>query len=505
MEITETCKILGETISVCPDCLKVVPAYKVKYCEQVFMEKACPEHGNFKTLIWNGLPEYESWGAFKRIRPDIKCITKVEKGCPYDCGLCPEHRQGTCCVLLEVTARCNLRCPVCFASAGGENVPDPSLEDIGRWYDTLMEHGGPFNIQLSGGEPTVREDLPRIIRLGKQKGFTFFQLNTNGLRLAEEPEYCMELKEAGLNCVFLQFDGMRDDTYKAIRGRELFEKKKQAIENCSKAGLGVVLVPTLVPGINIDEIGAIIDFAVEKLPHVRGVHFQPISYFGRFGNAAGSKTAGDTDAHVTIPDVIRAIVEQTNYKIKPEDFKPATAENAYCSFNASFLLQPDGSLKVLPKKNTGCCSGDTGSGYSPGNSQGTRSGDSRDSGSCCSPGTQAGAPQDTGNCCPETLAFIPADASKRAREFVARQWGSVPKISNKIARWRTPKSFDEFLEYKSLYTLAISGMAFQDAWNLDLDRLKECYIHVVSPDNRIIPFCAYNLTSRTGIPLYRNK
>ena len=146
-------------------------------------------------------------------------------------------------MILEVTKRCNMHCPVCFASAGEclENG-DLSIDEIEKQYDFLMDHGGPFNIQLSGGEPTMREDLPEIIRMGREKGFTFFQLNTNGIRLAQEAGYARKLKKAGLNTVFLQFDGVTDDVYQTLRGRSMIELKEKAVLNCSEAELGIALV-----------------------------------------------------------------------------------------------------------------------------------------------------------------------------------------------------------------------------------------------------------------------
>lgn len=432
------------TESVCPVCLKRLAAVKEREGDRVFLQKTCPEHGDFRTLIWNGPPGYDSWD---RSRPKVTPVythTRESNGCPYDCGICPEHRQNTCCVLLEVTQRCNLGCPVCFASSGGEEIIDPKIEEIEEWYDLLMESGGPFNIQLSGGEPTVRDDLPALIRLGKEKGFPFFQLNTNGLRLAAEPDYAARLKEAGLDCVFLQFDGLNDGIYSALRGRPLLREKLATIDVCAEAGLGVVLVPTVAAGINDGEIGALIDFAALRLPDVRGIHFQPMSYFGRYPGEAGER--------LTIPDILRKIEEQTSGRMKAADFSPGTAENPYCSFNASYLLQPDGLLKALEKQEESCCCGD----------------------------------------------------ASRPREYVARHWSAVPPSGCcDSLREAEPQSLDEFIERTRQYTLAVSGMVFQDAWNLDLDRLRQCYIHVVSPDRRVIPFCAYNLTGAGGDALYR--
>ena len=450
--------VIGITESLCPICFERVPARRIAVDEDVYLDKTCRDHGNFRTIIWRGQPLYESWSVSKLpSRPPV-CATNVERGCPFDCGLCSAHRQHTCCVLLEITQRCNLNCPVCFARAGGD-AHDPDIRTIESWYRMLLDSGGPFNIQLSGGEPTLRDDLPEIIALGRSLGFSFFQLNTNGLRLAEDPGYARSLKEAGLNCVFLQFDGTSDTIYEKIRGRALFDLKDAAISNCGEHNLGVVLVPTLVPGINTDDIGRIIEFAVRMMPTVRGVHFQPVSYFGRYhGEPADS-------GRITIPEVITEIERQTVGRMKVKDFRPPSAENAYCSFSGNFVLMPDGELKTWKKEgHSGCCS-----------------------------------PQ------------AAADGAKKSQLFVARKWsasreaetGADGAKKKNCGSFMKVDSLDAFLERVEKYSLCISGMAFQDAWNIDLERLRECFIHVVSPDKRIIPFCAYNLTSVQGNSLYR--
>ena len=199
--------MLKTTKSVCPHCLRVLDAVLEEHEDGIYMQKTCPEHGSFQVLVWEGNAEsWRSWDmANARVdRPEN--AKAEEQGCPLDCGLCEAHERNGCCVLLELTRRCNLRCPVCFASAGEEDE-DPGLEEIGGQMDWLMAHGGPYNLQLSGGEPTMRDDLPEIIRMGLNKGFTFFQLNTNGLRLAAQKGYARELKEAGLSTVFLSSTG----------------------------------------------------------------------------------------------------------------------------------------------------------------------------------------------------------------------------------------------------------------------------------------------------------
>ena len=304
------------TESVCPVCLQRLPAERIADRDDVYLDKRCPEHGSFRTIIWRGPPSYESWTApAKPPSPPEHPSTSVSQGCPFDCGLCPDHRQHTCCVVLEVTKRCNLSCPVCFAESRAQ-AADPDIATIESWFQRLLSAGGPCNIQLSGGEPTLRDDLPEIITLGRSLGFSFFQLNTNGLRLATDAAYVRRLKAAGLGCVFLQFDGTNDAIFRTIRGAALLTAKTNAISNCAVERLGVVLVPTLVPKVNTEDIGAIIDYALARRPAVRGVHFQPISYFGRY-----PKPPGDGD-RITIPEAIARSSSKPEDESKPRSFVP---------------------------------------------------------------------------------------------------------------------------------------------------------------------------------------
>lgn len=427
------------TKSVCPVCLRTIDAEKAVGDDgYIYLTKACPEHGIFETLIWEGgIVDYLKWDSAPSGGNAPDRTVPVKDGCPRDCGLCEEHESAGCCVLLELTKRCNLRCPVCFASAGEGSV-EPALSEISALYDMLMERGGPFNIQLSGGEPTLRDDLPEIVRLGRSKGFSFFQLNTNGLRLADEPGYAHMLREAGVSCAFLQFDGLRDSTYEALRGRALLDTKLRAIDSCAAAGLPVVLVPTLVPGINVSEIGEMLRFALSRAPQVRGVHFQPVSYFGRC-------ELKEPETRLTIPRILREIEAQTDGAMKEADFAGGGAESAYCSFHASYKRLPGGALQALPRRRSHCC--------------GTKSCD--------------------------------------ARDFVAGRWGAQEHAD------AGEDAFDRFLREANERVFTVSGMAFQDAYNLDLKRLRRCYINEADPERGMVPFCAYNLTSLDGKYLYR--
>ena len=349
-------------------------------------------------------------------------------------------------MILEVTKRCNMHCPVCFASAGEDREKgDIPICEIEKQYDFLMAHGGPFNIQLSGGEPTMRDDLPEIIHMGREKGFTFFQLNTNGIRLAREEGYAGKLKKAGLNTVFLQFDGVTDQVYETLRGQAMMELKKKAVLNCSEAELGIALVPVIAPGVNDMQVGNILKFGLDHMPFVRGVHFQPISYFWQMFPEAPPKNP------ITIPKMLRLIEEQTEGLMKIEDFAGGGAENPYCSFHASYLRKGERELKLLEKKSGKGC--------------------------CCT-------------------------TSDDSRQYVENQWSYSTKNYDEGEMTQTD-ALDEFLIRIHNETFAVSGMIFQDAWNLDLDRLKRCYICEVDPDYGMVPFCAYNLTNLKGTYLYR--
>lgn len=440
------------TESLCPVCLRLIPASRVPRGDDVFLEKTCPDHGAYSVAIWRGEPSYTGWARPKVPWRPVAPATEVKAGCPFDCGLCPDHRQQTCTALIEVTLRCDLGCAYCFADAPGSVSQDPEIGLIRTWYERLLTAGHSINVQLSGGEPTIRDDLAEIVALGRSLGFGFIQLNTNGHRLAMEPAYVESLRSAGLGSVFLQFDGTDDQVYQRLRGRRLFDVKLRAIENCRQQDLGVVLVPTLVPEVNTDSIGSIIQFALDNVDVVRGVHFQPVSYFGRFPRPPS------TADRITIPEAIRAIERQTSGRLRAEHFKPPGCENAYCSFHGNFVLMRSGDVVALTKHTGSDC--------------------------CCGPAKAE-------------------EGAARTREHVAKRWASPERsVPSAVGSGLSLGFWDELIEAAATRMLSISGMAFQDAWTIDLERLRDCCIHVVTRDGRLVPFCAYNLTSRDGRPLY---
>lgn len=457
------------TQSICPNCGKPVPASYAIRAESVFFDISCPDCGFFSSLLSERREDFEFWMGFEPVTvAPAKAVTEGSpySECPLHCGLCENHLMTACCVLLDVTDRCNQNCPYCFARSVPETCItaecDPPLAVIERWYDRLLDLGEerPFNIQLSGGEPTVREDLPAIIAMGRAKGFEYIQLNTNGRRLAEEGAYCGRLKEAGLSTVFLQFDGTEDPINMTLRGEPLFGLKRRAIENCGEAGLPVTIVPTVVRGVNLLNIGEMINFMLENIHVVKGVHFQPVSLFGRYPEEAGACGDEGPSSRVTMFSVMEQIEAQTKGRIRREDLRPITTGHPLCCFCGSFLLEADGSVSSLMSDET------------------------RSSGaSCCEPAPGSGC---------KGPAFDPLEVIRRDRDFVLNKWKVGKAPPGGPTHGTGPLSLDEAAEYFRANQFTVSGMAFMDGGNLDAERLKRCRVQVFTRDEKLIPFCAYN-------------
>ena len=483
--------VLGRTESVCPECLARVPAVRIGRGDDVYLRKRCPEHGSTETVVWRGRPAYRTWVRPKPPMHPARPERPVDRGCPLDCGLCADHRQQSCCVLLEVTLRCDLRCPYCFASAGTRGA-DPGMAILEKRLERLMDAAGPVNLQLSGGEPCVRDDLPAIAAMAHAMGFPFIQVNSNGLRLGRDPVFARRLRDAGVATIFLQFDGTRAANHERTRGRALIAAKRAAIRSCGDAGLGVVLVPTVIPGVNDTDLGAIVRFGLDNQPTVRGVHFQPVSYFGRYPVAP-------TDAdRITLPEIIAGLEAQTDGLVRIEHFQPAGAENAMCSFNGNFVSMPDGSLVPLTRfrpAETCCPPVGTAAATGPAAAHAGTILPIVAASPCCGPDA-------SGTELPGARPTSGGGDVARARDFVARNWAAAPAVEP-VSEAPSFGDWDVFLQRRRSHGFCISGMAFQDAWTMDLDRVRDCHIHVARLDGATIPFCAFNLTNADGLSLHR--
>ena len=417
-------ELLRKTRSVCPVCLKTVPAVLERTADgSVYLCKTCGAHGDFRTVIWRGLVDFDAWRAGAEPLAEDEGVS-----CPGDCRSCTAHPQGTCCALLEVTRRCNLNCTFCFAHDGSKDVP---MDELKRSVDIIFSNGKPL-IQLSGGEPTLRDDLPELISYIHARGGRYVQINTNGLRLSEDEAYVRALADAGANIVFLQFDGTDDGVYIKLRGKPLFDVKNRAIENCGRYGIGVTLVPTVVRGVNDAQIGEIIRYGAFLSPVVRGVHFQPVSYFGKYPRRP------EDDDRYTLDELIRALSAQTGFA--PENFAPSHCDHPACGLHGSFMTDEFGELTPLTHWDA------------------------------------------------SKLPRCTSAAENRA--YIGSRWSApeMPAVTD-----AEPGSLDDFLNRAGRYGFTVTAMAFQDALNFDVERLRRCSLHVYE-DGRLIPFCAKYLT-----------
>lgn len=421
-----------KTWSVCPVCMKRIPAERVKAGKEVWMRKTCDEHGNFETIIWRGFYDIDDWIGNHNIPFDD------EPSCPDNCGLCDDHLQKTCCVLLNITDNCNLNCEFCLADQHNDKN-DPTFDEVCESLHDLIDKGKTL-VQLSGGEPTTRDDLPEIVRAAKQAGARYVQLNSNGVRLAHDEAYVKKLADAGLSFVFMQFDGTEDSINERLRNTSLLATKQKTIENCARFNIGVTLVPTLVRGVNIDNIGDIIRFAISQSPMVRGVHFQPVSYFGRVPHLPSN------DDRFTLDELVYEIQRQTDGIIDADNLLPSCCDHPLCGFHGDFIVDQDYKLFPISRRN-GITSG------------------------CCDPA-----------------------AADKNREFVARRWQRpVTVLDNNSSSSGNLQDMEYFLDRAKTHGFTITSMAFQDAGNIDFARLRQCSFHVYDK-GRLVPFCAHYLS-----------
>jgi hypothetical protein len=492
-------KLLKETRSLCPECMKVIDARVVEKDGKVLIKKECPKHGKFQDIYWSDAKLYKKFGKFAEVGGGIKNPrTEKRQGCPLDCGICPEHKSQTVLSIIDVTNRCNLRCPICFANAAAAGyVYEPTFEQIKKMMKNLRSNRPtpPPAIQLSGGEPTLRDDLPEIVREAKKAGFWHIEVNTNGIRLANDLDFVKRLRKAGVSTIYLQFDGLTPEPIIKARGVDLLQTKFKAIENCRKAGLNsIVLVVTLVKGVNDDQLGDIIRFAAKNKDIVRCVNVQPVSFAGRISQKDRERW------RITIPDFMKAVEKQTGGQIKASDFYPVPATMPISRFTSAYT----GREFVKFSCHEHC-------------------------------GAATYVFVEDGRLIPITrFVNIPKLFSlldKYAKEIEKGGFGIKKRVLLKAARdvpgtidmSKAPKglnllkillnvigtgSYDALAEFHSK-SILLACMHFMDPYNFDLERVERCAIHYATPDGRIIPFCTMNSIHRPnvekelGVPLKR--
>lgn len=479
--------LIKTTKSICPECLKVLDATIFEEGGKVFIKKECSEHGPFKELYWS---DYEQYMRAEKFRHDGVGLTnprtKTVKGCPYDCGICPEHKSHTALAIIDVTNRCNLKCPVCFANANYAGyVYEPTKEQVIEMLKNLRANKPvpTMALQFSGGEPTIRNDLIDLIKNAKELGIRHVEINTNGIRIAQDPEYAKQLKAAGASTIYLQFDGLTSDVYKYIRGVDLLEMKMKAIQNMREAGItSAVLVVTLIKGVNDGQLGDIIKFAAKNFDVIRCINVQPVSLCGRLPAEDREKM------RITISDFMRLVEEQTRGVVKASDFYPvptvvpvsqavgALKDKQYPEFTAHPHCGMATYLMIEGEEITPITKIANVEKFMQGLENAYQS---------ASKGSKNKA----------KLGMI---ASARHVSF-----GFLHKYVLKVLTQGDYQSLGD-LQRKSLL---LTSMHFMDPYNYDIERVQRCLIHYAIPDGRIIPFCTMNnlhrqeIEKQLGIPI----
>jgi len=442
-------------VSICSTCYQKVEGKIVFQDGAVYMLKRCPTHGHERVLMADDVDYYRRCREIFIKPPEMPRAfnTPVQWGCPYDCGLCADHQQHSCLSLIEVTDHCNLQCPICYAQSGPSRQQYRTLDHIQRMIDAVVRNEGePDVVQISGGEPTLHPDFFAILDRAKTAPIRHLMVNTNGIRIAEDEAFAKRL--AGYMPdfeVYLQFDSFERHALMTLRGADLRDTRTRALERLNRLGVSTTLVVTLKKGLNDQEIGRIIDFALEQ-PAVRGVTFQPIQAAGRLDQFNPS-----TD-RLTLTEVRRNILEQTSV-FRPEDLLPVPCHPDCLAMG--YALKVAGTVVPLtglidPKilieggRNTIVYEQD----------EAVRQGVFKLFATNHSPESGVNSLRDLLCCLPRLNA--PAD-----------------------------------LGYKNIFRVLI--MQFIDAHSFDVRSVKKTCVHIVHPDGRLIPFDTYNLFYRDGL------
>lgn len=476
--------LIKKTRSLCPTCKTVVDAEIVEEEGKVWLKRTCPAHGSSRHLYWSDAEMYHRFQEYDAVGNGIANPQSAtpDNSCPTACGLCNNHHSQTLLANIDLTNRCNLDCDFCFANARACGfVYEPDFEDIVKMLQVLRDEKpvpAPA-VQFSGGEPTMRDDLIEIIKKAKSMGFPQVQIASNGVKLAKDPALAQQLKDAGLNTVYLHFDGVSKETNPFLAIHE------KALENLKKVGLGTVLVPTVIRGRNDKEVGDIIRFAIDNIAVVRGVNFQPVAFTG---------AASDEDlqkSRITIPDLLKEIEQQMGGVLKKDDFYPVPCVLPFSDLVEAYTGRPQ--VRFTAHQHCGAATYIfvRPEGIVPVNRM-----------------VDVDSFFESVQHMAETLKKGGAiNKYKALLEGVKNMHNSVKKSehSNTTEFWKLisksliGQNFDALREFH-WNALFIGTMHFMDNYNYDIERVQRCCIHYATPDGKLIPFCTYN----SG-PVYREQ
>lgn len=439
------------TLSLCPHCLKRIDAKIIFKAGKVWMRKTCREHGFFEVLIADDIEYYKNARNYnKASESPLNHQTPTHFGCPYDCGLCADHEQHSCVSVIEITDRCNLTCPTCYAMSSPHYGRHRSVEEVTTMLDIIVANeGNPDVVQISGGEPTIHPQFFDILDAAKNRPIRHLMVNTNGLRIAKDKEFVKRL--AGYMPdfeIYLQWDSHKPAVLEKLRGKNLLEERMKALEHLNELNLSTTLVVTVMQGYNEDELGAIIDFAI-KQPCVRGITFQPVQAAGR------NVDFNPATDRITLSAVRSKILEQTTlfneHDLVPVPCNPDALVMGYAlKLNQELIpltryIDP-AILLDQSKRNTIVYE------------------------------------QDAALLEQLVQIFSTGISVDRVDEHMKQLLCCLPDI------------YAPGLKYDNLFRIII--MRFIDAWDFDVRAIKKSCVHIVHKDGRIIPFETMNMFYR---------
>ncbi len=438
------------TLSICSTCLRRVDAKIVFENSNVYMLKNCKEHGFEKVLIATDIEYYKKLRNYnKPSETPLKFNTATHYGCPYDCGLCQDHEQHSCLTVIEITDRCNLQCPTCYAMSSPHYGRHRSVEEATKMLDIIVANeGSPDVVQISGGEPTLHPDFFTILDIAKTKPIKHLMVNTNGIRIAKDFEFAKRLATYAPDFeIYLQFDSFKPSALELLRGKDLTEIRMKALEHLNALNLSTTLVVTLQQGVNDDEIGKIITFALQQ-KCVRGVTFQPTQVAGRTQNFNPA-----TD-RITLTDVRQKILDQTTI-FTPNDLIPVPCN-------------PDALVMGYALKLAGQTF----------------------------PLTRYIDPAHLLDNSRNTIIYEQDDVLKEKMIDIFSTGISVDRVEENMKQLLCclPQIEAPGLGYENLFRIII--MRFIDAYDFDVRAIKKSCVHIVHKDGRIIPFETMNLFYR---------
>ncbi|WP_343602850.1 radical SAM protein [Mycobacterium sp.] len=447
------------TKSICPVCKVVVDAQVNIRDAKVYLRKRCRDHGDFEALVYGDAEMYMDAARFNKPGTlPLQFQTEIRDGCPSDCGLCPDHKQHACLGLIEVNSHCNLDCPICFADSGHQ--PDGyaiTMAQCDRMLDALVAaEGEPEVVMFSGGEPTIHKQILEFVDAAQARPVKTVIINTNGIRLASDRRFVAGLAERNRPGrpvhIYLQFDGLDEATHRAIRGRDLRDVKARALDNCAQAGLTVSLVAAVERDLNEHELGAVIRHGMAH-PAVQSVVFQPVTHAGRH-------IEFDPLTRLTNSDIIHGIAAELPQWFKANDFFPVPCCFPSCR-SITYLLTDGEHVVPIPRL------------------------------------------LDVDDYLDYVSNRVIPDLTIRAA--LEKLWSASAVMGSDVTTEQLQKAvraldcadacginLPEALTNLTDRVFAIVIQDFQDPFTLNVRQLMKCCVQQITPDGRLIPFCAYN-------------